>query len=546
MKLQHLSVIFIIIIVPIIIVMSTYLQLHIETIRLQTQYTTYLMSSTFDAIKAFQLNTQNNRYSTLSDSKTRDVTASINTFYNSLSSGMVTLSGLNQTDLKNFTPAILCNLYEGYYIYTKYYDTEAKEYTYDLKPMINYSCRYKTADGNNDFVVNYTLDNTITIIGLVNGTFVTKTGHLININSAGDSNLKVENLQEKLITLDDQGNQTTARYQYIIYNNQKVYKDASGFFYYSSSYRKDYLNSIEDINKVKTMFDNGGSSSAINYYKEAEEFSNWINANLGEITEYDATDNNAARLGNEAKTYFSTTTGTQSIFKVGNDNDPLQISSTFNEHRKNVIRKSIETNLITAIANYNQKSQTGYEFRMPKIAEEEWDKIENNVCMVSFLQGIPIKSKIYNNYCVVSNNTNQEMVGNGSIYLLDSKGEYHKPGCKKLLQELKSGTVSIVGAYSASDFERKSISVTGELQNAIGGLNGTTEGDNAYFFPQEGSACYDCIVNIADTNSTDDIIKGTINASANNGGDTLQSIYLRALARSRYDLYTVNAYFGIK
>ena len=39
---------------------------------------------------------------------------------------------------------------------------------------------------------------------------------------------------------------------------------------------------------------------------------------------------------------------------------------------------------------------------MPKIGEEDWNKIENNVCFVSFLQGMPIKSKIYNNYSVLS------------------------------------------------------------------------------------------------------------------------------------------------
>ncbi len=74
-------------------------------------------------------------------------------------------------------------------------------------------------------------------------------------------------------------------------------------------------------------------------------------------------------------------------------------------------------------------------------------------------------------------------------------------------------------------------------------------GDTAYFFPQEYTACYDCIVNISDTYSIDDIIEGgdikdeegNIIASVK---EDFRRIYLTALARTRYNLYTVNGYFG--
>ena len=57
--------------------------------------------------------------------------------------------------------------------------TEDK-FVYDLKPFIPYSCRYIKGTSY-DFVVNYTLDNTITIIGKVDGVDVTKSGHLIEL-----------------------------------------------------------------------------------------------------------------------------------------------------------------------------------------------------------------------------------------------------------------------------------------------------------------------------------------------------------------------------
>ena len=545
MKLQHLAVIFVIIIVPISLVLSAYLNNHITTIQTQTQYSTRLINATYDSIKAFKINTANNNYSTLGASKARDIEAAINTFYRTLATGMGKV-GYTSYELQTFTPALVYTLYDGYYIYTKYFDKNLGEYTYGLKPMIAYSCRYKVGNGSNyDFVVNYTLDNSISIIGTVGGEYVVKSGYLINSSHVENT---AEELWENLIILDSLGNPeiTNAdgkpmpeKYQYIVYNNQKVYKDGDRYFYYSSGYRKDYVNSQEDINNIKSYFDAGGSSSAKNYYAEAIEFTNWVKSKLSSIKVTDAVDSN----GNPINDFATKLTG--NIFNISDSNDPLESTSVFNEHRMNVIRKSIETNLSSAIANYNSFSNTGYEFTMPVINEDEWYKIENNICMISFLQGIPIGSKNFNNYCVVANNTNQETVGNDSIYIIDSNGEYHKPGCKELINKLNSGSVSIVEAYVNSDFERRSVSLTGEDANAGSQLTGSNAEDTAYYYPQAYTSCYDCIVSVQDTYSTDDIINGTISAPANNGtSDILKDVYLRALARCRYDLYTINKYFN--
>jgi len=538
MKLQHLAVIFVIIIVPISLVLSAYIGNHISTIQAQTQYNTRLINATYDSLKAFKINTANNNYSTLGASKARDIEASVNTFYRTLATGMGKV-GYTSYELQTFTPALVYTLYDGYYIYTKYFDTNLGEYTYGLKPMIAYSCRYKVGNGSNyDFVVNYTLDNSISIIGTVGGEYVVKSGYLINSSYVENS---TEELWENLIILDGVGNPEVTnaagkpmpiKYQYIVYNNQKIYKDGDRYFYYSSGYRKDYVNSQEDINNIANYFNNGGSSSAKNYYAEAIEFTNWVKSKLGSIKVTDAVDSN----GNAINDFATNING--NIFNISDSNNPLESTSLFNEHRMNVIRKSIETNLSSAIANYNSFSTSGYEFTMPVISEQEWYKIENNVCMISFLQGLPIGSKLYNNYCVVANNSNQETVGNDSIYIIDSNGEYHKPGCKTLISKLQSGEVSIIGAYANSDFERKSVSLTGEDANASSQLTGSNADDTAYYYPQAYTSCYDCIVNVQDTYSTDDIINGTISAPG------LQEIYLRALARCRYDLYTVNKYFN--
>ena len=116
MKIQYIAVIFIVIILPISMVMFSYIGSQMDTITLQTEYNTKLTSSTYDAIKALQINTVNNRYSSISDSKIRDIEAAISTFYNSLSNN----EQLSQEELRDFVPALVFTLYDGYYIYSKY------------------------------------------------------------------------------------------------------------------------------------------------------------------------------------------------------------------------------------------------------------------------------------------------------------------------------------------------------------------------------------------------------------------------------------------
>lgn len=564
MKLQHLAIIFVIIILPISIVLSVYTAHQIKVINYQAQYSSYLLNASYDAIKAFQINTINNKYSTIGNSKIRDIEAAVNVFYGSLATNLGS-SGYTKEALHGYTPAILFTLYDGYYIYSNYYDTEKNEYEYGLKPFIYYSCRY-VKGSDYDFVVNYTLDNTITVIGKVGREgYVTKTGHLIYDDGTLSSEKEV--LTENLITLENPD--TPISYQYIIYNNQKIYKENSStdwkktFFYYDSAYTKTYIQTDSMIDELRNHLDdysdansNFRSDSAKKYYEEARAFSTWVNNNLGNITAADAKNSDGTAI-----TDFASDTGTDKIFEISNNNNPLQSSATFNEHRMNVIRKSIETNLYTSIKTFSEHTVIGYEFGMPRISENEWEKITNNISIVSFLQGIPIGGKVYNDYCVVSNDSNKESVNNNSIYIItkDASGnvQYHNPGCRTLLEKVNNNELTIIGAYPSVDFKRQSVSLTGSDANAGGQLTGADEGGYAYFYPQQGTSCYDCIVTASDAYSTDDIIQGeitirdsegnitqTINTTNNNGLKDIRTWYMRALARTRYDLYLTNGYFG--
>ena len=115
---------------------------------------------------------------------------------------------------------------------------------------------------------------------------------------------------------------------------------------------------------------------------------------------------------------------------------------------------------------------------------------------------------------------------------------------------VESGTLSIVGAYASSDFIRRSVSITGADANAHTQLAGTDEGDVLYFFPHSGcTACYYCMLNMPekdslgtyknDTYTIDEVVAGAPGVNA-----AVRKAYLTALARCRYDLYTINGYFG--
>ena len=277
MKLQNMTVIFIIIMIPIILVVSYYIGLQINTITMQKNYTVKLQTAAKDSIQALEINTVewNSASSNLADSKRRDVLAAINTFTTSLANGMG-IGGAGKGRIQTYIPAIVYTMYDGYYIYSaslmKEQETDnngltqfdndgtiksnGESYQYILKPYSPYSARY--ANGNVDVTVNYTLDNYIRVYGTVNGEYQTKEGYLVvcaTSNSGADANIGVyinqsgnnisdikyrgaeivpETLKEQVYYIDEEGNNHVVEYPYIYdqYDN-KLYWDKTEENYFS-------------------------------------------------------------------------------------------------------------------------------------------------------------------------------------------------------------------------------------------------------------------------------------------------------------------------
>ena len=59
MKLQYLIIIFLLIMTPIYVVFSKYVDVQIDNLKIQNMYDSRLMDATYDAVKGFQSNTIN-------------------------------------------------------------------------------------------------------------------------------------------------------------------------------------------------------------------------------------------------------------------------------------------------------------------------------------------------------------------------------------------------------------------------------------------------------------------------------------------------------
>ena len=116
MKLQSFGVVFALIVIALILVLIYYIQLQVDNIELQTEYDTYLLTATHDAMSSFELNTANEDLSSVSDSLRTIIEASSNIFINSLATKMG-MSNASKSYIEPYIPAMLYTLYDGYYIY---------------------------------------------------------------------------------------------------------------------------------------------------------------------------------------------------------------------------------------------------------------------------------------------------------------------------------------------------------------------------------------------------------------------------------------------
>ena len=545
MKLSNLSVIFIVVAIPLILLLSYYISLQRDTINLQTSYNTKLLESTKEAIEAFEINTVewNEAYSETEDSKRRDIMAAINTFTTSLANNLG-VSGTSKEFLLANIPAVAFTLYDGCYIYTpsevkktitdengvtvrmsqnlidvglvinynesnididkgkilfkvsndgdsdgryngEYFTLDSskadiREDKHVLKPFTPYTETVESSSGD-EWIISYTLDNYITAYGEKADKYTSESGYLnitsatpdnrdnvIYINNNNFTNKSIngitfsgqevgpEILTETIVYKDGAGTLHTEKFNYV-YESQKdtkVYYDGK-FFRLNNDLEKVYIEDLTEplYKKCTVPAIIGGEQKYIKVYQSLvanpsgsytwyvkndyndiytpRDISAWHSSFSNPLYDYSAINYCVETF---VFTNWINSLGLEENLTINIDNDPEFEYSKFNEHKKEIIRSVIESNLNQAITSYSRTRVE--EYRLPMLKETEWDQVLSNVSIITFLQNIPIGLKYYNNYAIATSTLNKEYVIPDEIYIYNQNTSsdliYHSPYCDKL------------------------------------------------------------------------------------------------------------------
>lgn len=242
--------------------------------------------------------------------------------------------------------------------------------------------------------------------------------------------------------------------------------------------------------------------SAINYYVESYAFTNWVNNHLG----------NKAKLLQVQKKVDNTLENKEiqsGIFKISKNNNPEDPDSDFSQHKKEIMRDNVTTNLNLAISNYNGPGETTY--KLPKLTDSDWEQLFSNISLITFFQGVPIGLKTYNNYSIATSTTNREYVDPGELYFSGADPNYHRVFCEKCQNITYTGYRSV--EYVQKEFNKGDGNIYFYQHDSIKDGNSNSE-----------TACYYCAINKANYKQTSD--KNIAYSQAKS--------YNEALARERY------------
>lgn len=577
MKIEHLAVIFILIILPIDIVLGLYLDAQMNTIRKQAIYDSKLVDCVYDAMKVYQSNSIVDTENDVVTAKMENIEASANTFLSSLQTSFG-LGGYKASVMQEYIPAVVYTMYDGYYIYSKFYNTLSQKQidttiknTYKdnekyegIKSYVFYGCRYQRNKGKtneDDFVITYSLDNYITIQGKVNGAYENASGYLIDGITKNGNNyvydgitykenggfiyeengvIKEDNnpiVSKELIVDPYDSSGALKGYKYTKINGRKYYldeeyeEDSAGnkkgriFHIVNGTIRTQVAESIrpDDYDKFKSAIQK--NKDAYLYYKEAYDFTKMVRENfkLYDLKSSDAVDlqgNSIPNFGNYTIFGKKGTGIADNITATDGDHYIQDSDSAFNQHRKAVIRYTIETNLEAAIAGFSGLSSQSIEYAMPKISEEDWETVENNVSVIGFLQGLDIGTKKYNGYAVVANTLTSEYVDENSIYII-AGNQYHRANATDI-----SGSI-VEGVYNI-DLEKHYIK----------------EGEsNKYYYPKlaySGGLYTGSYTSIVSQTTVDTEYDDMYKYMREKATEEVKRAYYTALAKERYGSYKIS------
>lgn len=547
MKLQGMTIVYILIIIPIFFVISLALSAQAQIIQARLEYDKKVYGAAADAVKAFEINTANEDFNKVNDVLASIVEASVNVFKDSMATRLG-MSNASKQYIDTYFPLAFFTLYDGFYTSAPTSepdividakgnavhidDNSAKSYTLgnglnvtsvnidkeklkeknDLAPVIGpakgftsnnvykpvvfrdkngggyttkieeakanvkhvlknytpYSARYEVPGGGNIYI-NYTLDNYITLTGTMgngeNQKIINKGGYLLNKETKIS---KIEGLEQYNNILLDTKNGTDKIIDNIVDKKVEQLRNI-GTGKISITVDSDYLTRFDTSKDKNTMIadklenplkieydvedekENGvvlrkpknvtasdqayqtykfelakynsktayakQQIDAIKYYLKAVRFSKWVYENLGELRVNNTRIDSLEEIRLNYPTLFNTYSDkNEKIF----DGNVLDGGSIYNTHKKQIIRDTIQYGLIVSAINYNsQKYGNEPEFKLPVIAEPDWDKIVGNIAFTVFAEGMGDNKEIkYNNYHIaISTNNEFNIAENAMVYV---------------------------------------------------------------------------------------------------------------------------------
>lgn len=369
----------------------------------------------------------------------------------------------------------------GDYNYTPNLNDEHIVYKSDyvLKSYNPYTARYVRDEADDkkdiDITVNYTLDNFITVQGMIGNIYYAKSGYLIKpdrvtdivvTDASGSYDLTTYNESDAeeiiktgqyTVSLKIDGKEisfTPSGQSYSVLKSElsKIKDDIAQLEYKKKTNPGDFASGSENeinLNNLKQTYKDYTyimqNMNAVVYYVKSHIFSKWVYDNLGEITQ-----GNTKQEVLEGYEYVSTLTketsgDSTSFIKIFDPADTTKIfdetenpedeTSIFNLHKYDVIKNSIQYNLNLAMSTYNASAGADYDFNMPVIEEEEWNRILSNISITTFMQGFKCGLKTYNNYAIVSSTNNELTCQTDELFYVEKDNfnnedaVYHKIDC---------------------------------------------------------------------------------------------------------------------
>jgi len=553
MKLQHIAVIFIIIMVPVLLVLQYYIDLQSDTLLLQSEYDEKLVSATKQALEAFEINTVewNSETSDLSDSLRRDISASVNVFVNSMANNLG-VGGTSRELILSYIPAMAFTLNDGYYIYTPTYvpitakdengltlkDENGqilykKKYSYtgetttfaidaetEYKHVLKTFVPYQKQLGN--YIFNFSLDNYVKVYAKVgvgdNEEIVRRSGHYQVFQSQSELNPATTEILMENIVVNNEGIYNIERYKYVYdqYGEKLYYDDEKQEFFTlkQSDGSKNYLanvNSEEDIGyRYKTLLEQKEDSDYMEYktfYQglNGDRKGKWyVDANFDGYleTNEEVTHRSDIEYGiyydfSARNYYVETIAFTRWVKSIKNDlnaEEQEEFNKIFEDGdltTNSAKRKIIRESIETnlQLAMSTYTEYSGNNYKLPYFKEVEWERIYSNISIITFFEGAPIGLKKYSNYAIETSTNNNAYVSEDCLYLVSDNDQYYH---KYFCDKFRLGSGGHFNLYKNTDFvmQTKTFNEGNTVINYYKHANPTETGvEDACAY-----ACYYCLV----------------------------------------------------